>query len=230
MTPATQSNGIGQLAERSLHAALKQQLAQPGDVLEAPLEGYVIDILRGDLLIEIQTRHLYAMRRKLTRLLAGHAVRLVHPIAAEKWIVRVDAADRPVARRKSPKKGRVLDAFGELVRVPDLLAHPNFSLEVLLIREEEVWRDDALGSWRRNFWSRVDRRLLGVVASHTFAQPADYLALLPQSLPQPFTNKELASAARCPPALAQKMTYTLRALDLLAESGKRGRALEFCLA
>lgn len=221
------SPGIGQLAERSLHAALKERLSQPGDELEAAFEGYVIDILREGLLIEIQTRHLYAMRRKLSKLLVGHKVRLVHPIAAEKWILRVDAADRSLTRRKSPKKGRVLDAFKELVRVPDLLAHPNFSLEVLLIQEEEVWRDDGLGSWRRKGWSRADRRLLGVIAEHTFEKPQDYLAALPADLTQPFTNRELAAAANCSPALAQKITYTLRGLHMLERVGQRGRAMEF---
>jgi hypothetical protein len=220
---------IGLLAEGSLHAALKAWLAQPGDQLEAALDGYVIDILRDDLLIEIQTRHLYAMRRKLTRLLASHRVRLVHPIAAEKWIQRVDADDLPLTRRKSPKRGQVLDAFRELVRVPDLLAHPNFSLDVLLIQEEEVWRDDGQGSWRRKGWSRADRRLLGVVSVRTLVTPADYLALLPSTLPQPFTNRELATAAGCPTSLAQKITYTLRGLDVLAPAGKRGRALAFCI-
>lgn len=229
MTSNEKANGIGRLAERSLHAALKQELAQPGDQLEAALDGFVIDILRQDLLIEIQTRHLYAMRRKLTKLLAGHKVRLVHPIAAEKWILRVDDQDRPITRRKSPKRGQALDAFKELVRVSDLLVHPNFSLNVLLIGEEEVWRDDGLGSWRRKGWSRADRRLLSILGEQTFGEPADYLALLPDGLAQPFTNKELATAAHCSPALAQKMTYTLRGLGVLAECGKRGRAIEFCV-
>lgn len=225
-----ESPAIGRLAERSLHAALKEHLARPGDRLEAVLDGYVIDILRDDLLIEIQTRHLYALRRKLTKLLADHPVRLVHPIAAEKWILRVDADDQRLSRRKSPKHGQALDVFKELVRVPDLLAHPNFSLSVMLIHEEEVWRDDGQGSWRRKGWSRADRRLLDVIAVRTFQRPADYLTLLPGGLPQPFTNRELAAAADCTPAIAQKITYTLRGLELITLSGKRGRALEFRFA
>ena len=50
--------GIGQLAERSLHAALTEHLAEPGDQIEVRLGRYVIDIVRDDTLIEIQTRHL----------------------------------------------------------------------------------------------------------------------------------------------------------------------------
>jgi len=221
---------IGQLAERSLHAALKEHLRQPGDELEVKLGRYVIDIVRGDLLIEIQTRHLYALRPKLRRLLDdGRRVHLVHPLPAERWIVREDAAGRPLSRRKSPKRAAVHDIFAELVRVPDLAAHPNLTLEALLIREEQVWRDDGRGSWRRGRWSLVDRRLLSVVASRVFAGPADYLALLPP-LPDTFTNADLAAALPCAPALAAKATYALRAMGLLAAAGKRGRANLFVVA
>ena len=218
------TRGIGQLSERSLHAALKEYLRQPGDALEVKLGRYVIDIVRGDLLIEIQTRHLYALRPKLTRLLdAGHRVHLVHPLPAERWIVR-EARDGRQTRRKSPKRAVVRDIFEELVRIPDLAGHSNLTIEALLVREEQLWRDDGQGSWRRERWSLIDRRLLGVEGSAVLAGPADYLALLPPDLPEPFSNADLAAALPCAPALAGKVTYALRAMGLLAAAGKRGRA------
>lgn len=218
------SPGIGQLSERSLHAALKEYLAQPGDTLEVKLGRHIIDIVRDDLLIEIQTRHLYALRPKLQRLLPEHAVRLIHPMPAERWIIREDSSGHQLSRRKSPKHAAVYDIFSELVRIPDLASHPNLTLEVLLIREEQVWRDDGQGSWRRGRWSVTDRRLLGVVSSHVFAQPADFLALLPSDLAQPFTNAELAACWSCSPGVAGRATYALRAMGLLVIHGKRGRA------
>jgi hypothetical protein len=219
------SHAIGQLSERSLHAALKDYLRQPGDRLEVPLGRYVIDIIRDDLLIEIQTRHLYALRPKLRRLLDdGRRIRLVHPLPAERWIIRQDASGRPLGRRKSPRRATVHDIFTELVRVADLAAHPNLTLDVLLIREEEVWVDDGRGSWRRQGWSRADRRLIGVVSATTLATPADYLALLPPGLPEAFTNRQLATALGRSAAVAEKMTYTLRRMGLLETAGKQGRA------
>lgn len=212
---------IGQLTERSLHAGLKEHLAQPGDQFEVKLGRYVIDIVRGDLLIEIQTRHLYALRPKLLRLLDdGRRIHLVHPLPAERWIVR-ERRDGRVTRRKSPKHAAARDIFGELVRVPDLAVHPNLTLEALLIREEQVWRDDGRGSWRRGRWSLVDRRLLGVAASQVFGKPDDYLALLPP-LPERFTNADLAVARGWNAHLAGKATYALRAMGLLELTGKRG--------
>ena len=85
----------------------------------------------------------------------AHDVRVVHPVPLEKWIVRVEADknvggddERVLGRRKSPLRGRVEDAFEELVSLRGLLAHPRFSLEILLTREEEVRRHEVLESRR----------------------------------------------------------------------------------
>ena len=47
--------GIGTLQERSLHAAIKQLYNIPGAKTEVKVDGFVIDVVKGDLLIEIQT-------------------------------------------------------------------------------------------------------------------------------------------------------------------------------
>ena len=223
----TTSPSIGTLAEKSLHAALKTWYARPGDQLEVRVDGFVIDIVRDSLLIEIQTCHLYAMKRKLNRLLEDHLVRVLHPIPQQKWIVRETGEGNPVGRRKSPKHGRVIDVFREIVYISDLIPHPNLSLEVLLTHEEEVLRDDGKGIWWRKRWSIHDRRLLEVVEQHTLQSPADYLALLPDNLKRPFTNRDLAAALKCHLTLAPKMTYTLRKMDLIEQTGKQGNAYLF---
>src|SRR5262245_50814740 len=134
---------IGLLNEKALHASLKKWYALPGDRFEVPVDGFVIDIVRDDLLIEIQTRNFSAIKSKLTTLLTSRRVRLIYPIVHEKWIVRSARGKRGrVTRRKSPKKGRWEDLFWEMVSIPQLLSNPNFSLELLMIREEEVRRYD----------------------------------------------------------------------------------------
>ena len=216
---------IGTLAEKSLHAALKNWLSQPGDQQEVRVDGFVIDLVRGTDLIEIQTRHLGAMKRKLAKLLPHHPIQLVHPIAAEKWIVRQTADGQPISRRKSPKRGRLIDIFAEVVRIPHLISYPNLTITILLTQQEEIWRDDGQGSWRRRRWSVYDHLLLDVVGQHSFQSVDDWLTLLPDDLPQPFTNRELATTLKCRANLAQKTTYTLRHAGLIDVVGKRGNAL-----
>ena len=217
-------NEIGTLAEKSLHAGIKEWYGRSGDQFEVQVDGFFIDIVRGEQLIEIQTRHFGAMKRKLGRLLDNHPVLLLHPIAQEKWIVRETAVGQPISRRKSPKKGQALDLFAELMRIPHLLPHPNLVVGALLTRQEEVWRDDGQGSWRRKGWSLHDHRLLEVVGLHTFATPADLLTLLPPDLPQPFTTRHLARLGKVKLNLAQRIAYTLARCDVIAQVGKEGRS------
>lgn len=214
------------MQETSLHVELKKIYAG-GDPsrMEVSLDGYLIDAVIGDLLIEIQTGNFTALKPKLHKLLAHYPVRVVHPIALEKWIVKLPAeSNLPVSRRKSPKRGRVEEIFRELVRIHPWVRNPNFSLEILLTREEEIRRDDGRGSWRRNGWSIEDRRLLDIADSVLFTCPEDYLNLLPQDLDERFTSRELAKAGKYPRYLAQKTLYCLYHLNLVERVARRGRA------
>lgn len=219
------------MGEKSLHEAIKRWYARSDDLLETEVDGFVIDIVRGDLLIEIQTGNFSAIKTKLEDLTKRHPVRLVYPIPRQKWIVRVGADGETVlSRRRSPKRGRVEELFFELVYVPDLLKNSNFSLEVLLIHSEDILIDDGLGSWRRKGWSICDRRLLEVVDRNIFSTPSDLQALLPKTLPEQFTTRDLAAALKLRPSIAQKMTYCLRHAGTIKVVGKRGRALLYsCL-
>ena len=222
--------GIGTMQERSLHAALKSWYAEPGDRLEQPVDGFIVDICRGELLIEIQTRNLASIKRKLAALTARHPVRLVYPIPQEKWVVRLAPDGLTVlSRRKSPKRGRPIQLFEELVSCPELAAHPNFALEVLLTREAEI-RREVVGLRRsRRGWLRYDRELLGVLSRLTFADPTDYHVFLPRGLADPFTARDLARALDEPCYLAQKVMYCLRKMGAVAVVGKKGNSILYSL-
>jgi len=215
---------IGNLGEKSLHASLKQYLVQPGDCIEHNVGGYIVDIVRGDLLIEIQTRNFARLKTKLNRLLKNHPVVVVYPIASARWIVRQDKSGAQLSRRKSPKKGSLLELFHELVYIPHLINHPGFSIEAVMVHEQQIWCDDGAGSWRRKKWSILDRQLLHVEARRVFRSSGDYIALLPDDLPEQFTTHDL------PKAHAGKMVYALREMGAIKQTGKRGRAYLYQIA
>jgi hypothetical protein len=133
------------MTEYSLHSEIKDWYKISGDELEVKVDDFIVDILRDKLIIEIQTRNFSAVKRKLIKLLLNNKVRLVYPIAKLKWIVRVTRSGEFVRRRKSPKKGKLLDLFHELVYAPSLIKNANFSFEVLLIEEEELRCYDGRG-------------------------------------------------------------------------------------
>jgi hypothetical protein len=221
--------GIGLLNEKPLHASLKQWYARRGDRFEVTVDRFVIDIVRDDLLIEIQTSNFASIKSKLTHLAGRHRVRLIYPIVQEKWIVRSGSRDdKGAIRRKSPKRGRMEDLFWELVSIPQLLLNPNFSLEVLMIRGEEVRRHSEAKRRGRRGWLIEGRRLLEVVDQRSFRQSADWLRFLPDGL-ELFTTSDLASRMNTRRELAQKMAYCLREARMIELIGKRGRANLYCV-
>ena len=220
---------IGSLNEKPLHAALKEWYRQKGDQVEAPMEGFVIDLVRDGLLIEIQTRGFASMRRKFDRLLDTHAIRLVHPVAAKKWIVKFDEGGREVSRRRSPKRGIAADACAELVSFPSLLSHPNFTLEILLIEEEEIRTPDAKKGWRRGGYVIEERRLVEVLDSVEVGAPEELLDLLPDGLPEPFTTADLADGLGRSRHLAQEVAYCIRVSGAVETVGRDKRGILYQL-
>jgi hypothetical protein len=226
------ASSIGLLNEKSLHAQLKLWYARPGDRFEVPVDGYVVDIVRGDLLIEIQTGSFSSIRRKLRALCAAHPVRLVYPIPREKWIVKLPPGSRKptsanrdrAVRRRSPKRGDATHLFEELVAFPDLVAQSGFGIEVLLTLEEELRQLGTGTRRRRRGWRTLERRLVDVVGRHAIEGPADLARMLPDALPEPFGTAELARASGGPRWLAQRMAYCLRRAGAIDEVGRARNA------
>jgi hypothetical protein len=216
--------GIGMLREGPLHAAVKSLLATPGDRLEVPVGRFVIDLVRADgELVEVQTGSFGALGPKLDALLDAHRVRIVHPIAAERRIIRIDEHGQISSARRSPKRATVVEMFDKLVAFPSLLSHPNLTIEVLLLREDHI-RGTQPVTTRRRTRDPGQRRLVEVLGRVAFGTPADVLAVLPPLPSEPFTTRELAVLLGCPLLLAQRTAYCLRAVRLLEPAGKRGAA------
>lgn len=221
---------IGELNERSLHRALKRRYATRGGTVETVVDGYVADVLLGDRIVEIQTGSFSSLRQKLPRLLAAHPVTLVHPIARDRFIVRMqhapaDAAspDVPVARRRSPKHGSPFDVFHALTGIPTLLDHPNLTLDIVMVIDEDIRVPYQGRRRRRRDWISVDRRLLEVIETHTIARMADLFAMVGAELPDAFTSRDLAEAMHAPRRLGQRAAFCFREAGVSEVCGKRDR-------
>jgi len=216
---------IGQLNEQPLHAALKAYCAQTAGQIEVLVDGYLIDVVSQGELIEIQTGNFSAIKPKLTELSKNHPVRLVYPIAVEKWILKCPQAEGDaIQRRKSPKRGRPVEVFAELVSFPKLVLVPNFTLELVMIQEEEVRRYMGKRRWRNNGWETEERRLIKVLDQRDFRGPVPFAGLLPPDLPETFTTADIAARLAIPRWLAQKMAFCLREMGALGVVGKQGRS------
>lgn len=216
---------IGTLNEGSLHATLKEHYARPGDEFEVPLDRFVIDIKRGDQLIEIQTVSFASMGRKLDHLLGDYRVLLVHPIAVATYL------DRPGRRpRKSPKRGSIFSIFDELVSVPTLIDHPNLTIEVVLVSVTKTQVVDPNARRGRGGFRTVNRSLREIHDVHRFEQATDLLELVPtDELPDRFTTADVAAAAGVDRSIAQRMAYCFRPLGLFTEHGRTRSGIQYSL-
>jgi hypothetical protein len=215
---------IGTLNEGALHAQLKGWYRRPGDLLEQKVGGYVVDLVRGELLVEFQTGGFAPLRRKLEALLETHPVRLVAPVPVSRRIVRLSDDGEILSARRSPKRGCLHDVFSRLVSIPALLGHAGFELEVLLTLEEEARMLRPGRAYRRRGWVVQGRSLVAVEQSLLIAGPADAGRLLPE-LAATFDTADLAAAGQIDRQLAQRMAYCLRALGVITPVGKRGASI-----
>jgi hypothetical protein len=226
-------SGINLYAEMSLHAQLKSYLASPGDRLEARVEGKVVDLVRsGGELVEVQTGNLGKIVPKVLSLTsAGKRVRVVYPVAAEREIRRLDPkTEELVSTRRSPKRGDLYSVFDELVKATALIASRNVTVEILLVRTAEIKTRDGSGSWRRRGDRTIDRELVEVLSSRSFRTKGQWLAIIPKSLPQPWSSPTLGAALGISPERARKVLYCLSRAGLIVDAGKEGRRKTYVAA
>lgn len=219
---------VGTLNEGHLHSSLRALYVVPGDLVEAPLDGYIVDIHRGDLIVEIQTGNFSKIARKMRDLVTRHRVRLVYPVARDLWIVKMPQQPGDgITRRKSPKHLGAIDVFSELVSFPELIGHENFELDIVVTEEETVWSFAGKRRWRRKGWATLERRLLQVYETVSLRHRGDYTAMIPLELPVEFITSDLAEGLGCRRDVAQKVAYCLKNGGLIERVGSRGNAIVY---
>ena len=214
--------------ETSLHRQLKAFYAEDDGQVEVPLGDYRIDVVTGDQLVEIQHGSLAAIRDKIAKLCCDHRVLVVKPLIVTKRLVkRKRKGGKVVDRRKSPKRGSVLDLFDELIYFTSCFPHPNLTLEIALVDIEE-WRYPGQGKRRRRGKGQFiveDQHLIEVHARHALSTGEDLYKLLDVSLPEPFHTGHLAEALGVKRQIAQRIAYCLRETGTTSQVGKQGNTL-----
>lgn len=213
--------------ETTLHRQLKEIYAAEDAQTEVPWGKYRIDVVVGDLLIEIQHASLVSIRDKIRQLLNEHRVLVVKPIVVRKLLVKRSRKNgRVVDRRMSPKQGTLLNLFDELVYFTRVFPHDNLTLDVPLVDIEE-WRYPGHGRRRRrraNDHVVEDQRLTSLRGLRRFRTAEDLARLLPPRLPLRFHTGHLAAGLNVPRWDAQRIAYCLRKMGTAIQVGKQGNA------
>ncbi|MBP3742329.1 MAG: hypothetical protein J6J00_05025 [Treponema sp.] len=229
------------LNESSLHKTLKIMYSQIYEgQTEVESEGHVYDIVtkKGNI-IEIQTKNLSKLLPKIKDAISkGHNVKVVHPNILDTKIELYDEENNLLSSRKSPKKGCIYDIFKELTGLYPILLDKRFSLEIIQISmiEKRLRTKEAEQSKnkKRRFkknWQKEDKRLSEIHGTIIFNSAEQYLALLPSSLPQEFTAKDLAYELKGIKELPERISkdshliiWVLEKMQLLERCGTKNRS------
>jgi hypothetical protein len=213
--------------ETSLHQTLKKHYGGQDDQFEVTVGNYRIDVISQGRLVEIQLAPLAAIRNKVHALLKDHQVLVVKPIIVQKTIVkRVKRHGPVISRRRSPKQGRIIDLFHEMVHFTNVFPHKRLTLEVPLIDIEE-WRYPGHGHrrrWHQKDYRVEDQKLIAVHQMLRFQTAADLAQLITVPLPSDFHTGHLAESLHIPRWISQRIAYCLRRMNALREVGKQGNA------
>ena len=213
------------MAESSLHKSLKEYYrCNDSGSIEQSVDGFIIDVLIDNCIIEIQTKGLAQQRRKLEHFLNDYRYKIVLPIPRDKYIITIDKEDsNKFSRRLSPKHGTPVDMFKEIVYLTKYISHPNMTIELLITKEEELRINDGKGSWRRKGVSIQDHKLLEIMDTMTFSKISDFCYFIPELFDDIFTTEDFQSYWKISSNLAQRMAYVLRKINLITMVGKKNR-------
>jgi hypothetical protein len=106
-----------------------------------------------------------------------------------------------------------------------LLNHPNFAVEVVLIKEEQHSVFDAKARRGRGGWRTRGRHLVELVDQLRINDVQDLLQFVHEPIAATFSVQDLAGAMQQPVWLARQMAYCLRHGGLTSVCGKQGNAL-----
>src|SRR5262245_36050186 len=213
--------------ETSLHRELKRHYAGPEGRTEVRVGRFRVDAVVRDghrqQFVEIQHGPLWVIRDKIRELTRRHCVRIVKPIVGRKRLVKLSRkGGRVIDERMSPRQGKLLELFDELIYFTRAFPHRNLTLEVLLvdIEERRYPQPNRRRPWRKQY-AVEDQRLIEIRQSLPIAGSSDLMQLIDCPLAPTFGTSHLAAALDIERWRAQRIAYVLRESGTVAAVGKR---------
>lgn len=220
------NTGIGTLQEKTLHAILKYYFEPDSTYHEIRHHGFVADILHDNDVIEVQTRGFNKLRRKLDAFLEAGEVRIVYPVAYEKYLEWIDQETGTISKkRKSPKRGTPYEVFYELYKIKQYLTNPRLSLSIVLVNIEEQRLLNGWSEDKKRGSSRYERIPTALVDQIDINSVEDYKKLIPEGLAEPFTTKTYKEATKLSIGQARTALHVLHYVGAVRKIGKQGNTI-----
>lgn len=244
-------NGIGRLAEKQMHAAIKRFICPDESKHEILIDGsvgckksdteaesdkktkkrrFVADILDGNTIYEIQTGGFSPLRDKIQWILdnTSYNITVIHPIAETKWVSLINTKTGNVEnRKKSPVKGKITDIAPELYFFRDFISSPRFSLVILMMEAEQYKKNIQKDGRKRPRYRKYELIPISLLRAYLFRDVSDYSLFIPDDLEEPFCVKNYSAKSGIHGIDAYSIVKTLCHLGLLEPAGTLGRAAAY---
>jgi len=229
------SNGIGTLSEKTVHAVLKKYYVPDEHCHEINIvKKYVADACVDGEIYEIQSKSFYTMKDKLDMFLKEHEVTIIYPVAVNKYIRYIDPETGEIyEKRKSTKKGGLLDIVPELYGIKDYLKNKKLHFIICFIEMEEYKILDGWSKDKKKGATKADRIPTKIIGEFRIDKRRDFLNLLPcfrdgkkirnSEFPREFTTKDICNHTGYHISYAQYLMNILCFLGLTENTGKSGR-------
>lgn len=136
------------------------------------------------------------------------------------------------------QKESVYSVFRELTGLYPLLLEENFSLELVFAKitetrtqtENPVQSKNRRRRFRKN-WLKTDKKLDSIERTQILKTKEDYIALIPDGIPEEFTVKDIAEKLKKIPEVKNKasncaslLVWVLNRMELIEQTGNKNRA------
>ena len=195
-----ESVGIGTYNEKRIHRILKKFVCDDESCFEIKLGRYVADVLVDGRITEIQTAGFAPLEKKIRFYLENTdcKITVIHPMIAEKQIIRTDKESGELIRAKrSPKHQTPIDALPELLYVSEFIGNERLEIKLFMIRADEYRYSERM---RYNKKGKYDNDIIPreLIEIYTVSSADDIRALIPESLrSEQHRTSELAKPLGC---------------------------------
>ena len=249
-TDSEEFDGIGRLAEKQMHAAIKRFICPDDSCHEVIIDGsalclqkkdaeneskkkkrrFVADVLIEDTIFEIQTGGFSPLREKIQWILDNtfYKIVVIHPIAETTYVNYINGKTGNIDKRqKSPVKGKFTDVANDLYFFREFIGNPRFSLVLLMMEAEQYKKNIAKEGSRRPKYRKYELIPISLLRAYVFKSIDDYKLFIPDNLPSPFCVKDYSKSSGIHGIDAYSIVKTLVHLGLLEEAGNLGKAAAY---
>lgn len=219
---------IGTYREKKLHVIMKKYFEDDPAFHEIPVNGFIADICREGTITEIETSGFSGLGPKLAAYLPEFGVRLVHPLAGKKTVSWIDPETKAISKgRPSPKKEGPYDLLFEMVRILPYVGERRLTVLGPVLEVDEYRLADGWGRGGKRGSHRFERIPVDLTDMIELTSDDDYRRYIPDALPEAFTVRDFASAAKIGTEAARAVMKVMERRGVLGPLGKSGRSMTY---